>query len=58
VLQGVLGGSHVLKYRFGEWGKAAELVMVMVPGSVEDESKFSTLKTSVTPRATGYKRST
>jgi hypothetical protein len=34
----------VLKYRFGEWVKAAELVMVMVPGSVEDESKFSTLK--------------
>ena len=25
------------QYRFGEWVKVAELVMVMVPGSVEDE---------------------
>jgi hypothetical protein len=26
--------------RFGEWVKVAELVMVMVPGSVEDERVF------------------
>ena len=32
------------QYRFGEWVKVAELVMVMVPGSVEDERMFSTLK--------------
>jgi len=30
--------------RFGEWVKVAESVMVMVPGSVEDERMFSTLK--------------
>ena len=30
--------------RFGEWVKVAELVMVMVPGSVEVERMFSTLK--------------
>ena len=30
--------------RFGEWVKVAELVMVMVPGSVEDERMFNTLK--------------
>ena len=30
--------------RFGEWVKVAELVMVMVPGSVEDERMFSTFK--------------
>ena len=30
--------------RFGEWVKIAELVMVMVPGSVEDERMFSTLR--------------
>jgi hypothetical protein len=27
-----------------EWVKVAELVMVMVPGSVEDERMFSTLE--------------
>ena len=32
------------QYRFGEWVEVAELVMVMVPGSVEDERKFSTFK--------------
>jgi hypothetical protein len=30
--------------RFGVWVKVAELVMVMVPGSVKDERMFSTLK--------------
>ena len=30
--------------RFGEWVKVAELVMVMVPGSVEDERMISTFK--------------
>jgi len=30
--------------RFGEWVKVAELVIVMVPGSVEDERMCSTLK--------------
>ena len=30
--------------RFGEWVKVAELVMVMVPGAVEDERMFSTLE--------------
>jgi hypothetical protein len=29
---------------FGEWVKLAELVMVMIPGSVEDERMFSTPK--------------
>jgi len=29
---------------FGEWVMVADLVMVMVPGSVEDERMFSTLK--------------
>ena len=32
------------QYRFGEWVKVAELVMVMVPGSVEDERMISTFK--------------
>jgi len=52
VLQGVLGGSHALRgtYRFGEWVKVAELVMVMVPGSVEDEHMFSTLKYIYNPQ--------
>jgi hypothetical protein len=46
------------QYRFGEWVKVAELVMVMVPGSVEDERMFSTFNTSVNSSATGYKRGT
>ena len=50
MLQGVLGGSHALKYRFGEWVKVAELVMVMVLGSVEDERMFSTLKYICNPK--------
>jgi hypothetical protein len=32
------------QYSFGEWVDLAELVMVMVPGSVEDVRIFSTLK--------------
>jgi hypothetical protein len=36
--------------RFGEWVKLAELVMVMVPGSVEDERMFSTLKYICNPQ--------
>jgi hypothetical protein len=36
--------------RFGEWVKVAELVMVMVPGSVEDERMFSTLKYICNPQ--------
>ena len=46
------------RFRFGEWVKVAELVMVMVPGSVEDERMFSTFNTSVNSSATGYKRGT
>ena len=36
--------------RFGEWVKVAELVMVLVPGSVEDEHMFSTLKYFCNPQ--------
>ena len=36
--------------RFGEWVKVAELVMVLVPGSVEDERMFSTLKYICNPQ--------
>jgi len=35
---------------FGAWVKLAELVMVMVPGSVEDERMFSTLKYICNPQ--------
>ena len=44
MLQGVLGGSHALNPLPKPILKVAELVMVMVPGSVEDERKFSTFK--------------
>jgi len=44
--QGVVGEAMRLggQCRFGEWVKSAELVMVMVPGSVEDELVFNILK--------------
>jgi len=35
-----LGGLH----RYPEWMKFAEVVLVMVPGSVEDERMFSAMK--------------
>ena len=35
---------------FGEWVKLAELVMVMIPGSVEDERMVSTLKYICNPQ--------
>ena len=35
-----LGGKH----RYPEWMKFAEVVLVMVPGSVEDERMFSAMK--------------
>ena len=44
--------------RFGEWVKLAELVMVMVPGSVRMSVCSVPPSTSVTHSATGYKHST
>ena len=58
--QGILGEATRLwaQYRFGEWVKSAELVMIIVPESVEDELVFSTLEYICNPSTTGYTHST
>ena len=47
--------SNGAVFRYPEWLKLAELVLVMVPGSVEDERMFSALKYLKNPQCNRLK---